>query len=51
MIGSDNARRGATKLFETLQIQERNRHLIHVFLELLLQHAFPELVELDASIR
>ncbi|KAK3599208.1 hypothetical protein CHS0354_012814 [Potamilus streckersoni] len=43
LVGDDNAKRGAIKMFEVFQDVRLNKHLFYVLLELLLFELFPEL--------
>ncbi|KAK3892859.1 hypothetical protein Pcinc_003300 [Petrolisthes cinctipes] len=43
LVGQQNARRGATKLFTTLQHHALNKNLFYTVLEVLLKELFPEL--------
>ncbi|XP_069940046.1 sorting nexin-25 isoform X2 [Cherax quadricarinatus] len=45
LVGQQNARRGATKLFTTLQHHALNKNLFYTVLEVLLKELFPELQE------
>ncbi|XP_042241233.1 sorting nexin-25-like isoform X2 [Homarus americanus] len=45
LVGQQNARRGATKLFTTLQHHALNKNLFYTVLEALLKELFPELQE------
>ncbi|XP_042890697.1 sorting nexin-25-like isoform X2 [Penaeus japonicus] len=45
LVGQQNARRGATKLFTTLQHHALNKNLFYNVLEVLLKELFPELQE------
>ncbi|XP_063882001.1 sorting nexin-25-like isoform X2 [Scylla paramamosain] len=45
LVGQQNARRGATKLFTTLQHHALNKNLFYNALEVLLKELFPELQE------
>ena len=43
LVGQTNCRKGFLGLFQALQSQHRNRHVLYCFLELLLTRLFPEL--------
>ncbi|XP_076054361.1 sorting nexin-25-like isoform X3 [Oratosquilla oratoria] len=45
LVGQQNARRGAIKLFTTLQHHALNKNLFYTILEVLLKQLFPELQE------
>ncbi|KAL3879426.1 hypothetical protein ACJMK2_031724 [Sinanodonta woodiana] len=49
LVGDDNAKRGAIKMFEVFQDVRLNKHLFYVLLELLLFELFPQLKSFDPA--
>eukprot|EP00039_Didymoeca_costata_P022162 m.3898 g.3898 ORF g.3898 m.3898 type:complete len:981 (+) comp2848_c0_seq1:431-3373(+) len=57
LVGQDNSRQGTETVFSALQSTQRNKHLLYIMLEKILEHMFPgevkprnlavELVEVD----
>ena len=41
LVGSDNARQGASKVFQALQNTHINKHLFYMVFEKFLEHLFP----------